>query len=209
MLARNGQVERARAVLAPQLDPNIPADERSEAYLILGRMELEQRRYPQAIDALEKAPQLDPACRAAYRDLAVANYHLGRYARAIENAQAALKYNPRHVECRVLIGECHARQQQWVQAIEELQKARQLDPSNAHTWYLLGQAYAGQHRYAEAADAFRQAAQLRPDPAATVNLAFCLTRLNRTAEAMAILNKVLTDHPDLPQAKALLRELGQ
>ena len=208
MFARNGQVSRAMAVLEPQLDPNIPAPDRAEAYLVLGRIEMEQRRYPQAVEALEAARRLNPENHAILRDLAFANHELGRYAQAVEYARTVLRKNPRYVACRLLIGDSLVKQRKWSEAIEELSAVRALEPQNVVALSLLGQAYAGLHQYDRAAEHLNRLAELRPEPAVLMNLAFCLVRVDRKPEARRVLARVLAADPHHAQAKAMLAELG-
>jgi len=208
MLSRNGDYERARALLAPQLEPNVPNEERAAAWLMLGRVEMERRRYPQAVEAFGNALKIDPTTLTPHRYMAIANYSLGQYAKAIESAKVVLKQNPRDMECRLLIGECLIRQQKWSEAIEEARKAQAVEPRNLQAMHQLGQAYYGLHRYEQAAECFQTVLKVRPEPLVVVNFALCLNRMGRTAEARQVLQRLLSAEPDHPQAKALLRDLG-
>ncbi len=208
MLARAGQPDRAQEMLRPQLEPTIPGDDRSEAYLALGRIELDQRRFRQAIKALEMALELDPHNFAPHRELAKAHYHLGRYAEAVEHARALLEHNRRDVECRGLIGKCFIRQKQWAKAIAELQQADALEPNNPGVLCLLAQAYAGNRQYERAIELFRRSLGLRTDPTVMVSLATCLVRVDQKDEARRLLARVLAANPDDPKARALLHQLG-
>jgi len=208
MLARAGQPDRAREMLRPQLDPKVPVDDRSEAYLALGRIELDQRRCQQAIKSLEMALELDPHNFAPHRELAKAHYHLGRYAEAVEHARALLDRNSRDVECHGLIGKCFIRQKQWAAAIAELQQTDALEPNNPGVLCLLGQAYAGNRQYEKAIAFYRRSLGLRTDPTVMVSLAACLARVDQKDEARRLLARVLAANPDDPKARALLRQLG-
>lgn len=208
MFAHGGQPDRGRAILAEQLDPNVPVDDRAEAYLALGRIELDQKRYDDAVRALENALALDPQNFAPYRDLAKANYQLGRYQQAVEHARAMLKHNARDLECRVLIAQCFIKQKRWAQAIPELQAAAELSPSSPPVLYLLGRAYAGAYQYHRAVDALRRSVALKPTPEALVSLALALSKIDEKNEARRILACLLADNPENAEAKVLLRQLG-
>ncbi|MBN1344016.1 MAG: tetratricopeptide repeat protein [Phycisphaerae bacterium] len=208
MLGRAGEPDRGRAILQSQLQPDVPIDDRGEAYLALGRLESDQRRYPEAITALTKALELDPRNFAPYRDLAKANYEFGRYSQAADNARALLDKNQRDIECRVILGRCLARQKRWAEAVAELEKAAQLAPSNPGVLYYLGDAYMGLHQYDKAIEAFRQSSRHTENVDIMISLAYCHAQINQRDQARAILARILARDPENRRAKALVQKIG-
>ncbi len=208
MLARSGEPDRARAILAPQLDPNAHPDDRSEAYLALGRIESGQKRFREAVDALTHALEIDPRNVAPHRELAKAYYHLARYDQAVKHARDLLAQNPRDLECQGLIGQCHMKQRRWADAITALEQVERMAPRNAHLLNLLGQAYAGTHQYRKAIEVFARSVALRPDPPVMLNLAVCYMRINEKEQARELVDRVLDADPDDTKARALIRRLG-
>ncbi len=210
MLARAGEPDRGRAMLEPELAPDVNWEYRSEAYLTLGRLELEQKRFREAIEALKKCLEIDPnpSNTAPYRDLAKAYYQLGRFSEAIEAAQTLLKRNSRDLECRVIIGQCHFRRKEWAKAIEVFREAYDMAPRHPVLLYLLGQSYANRRQYDEAVDFLRQSVALDKRPAPMLSLAYCLSKIDKTDEAKAVLAEILRRDPDNARAKGLLIKLG-
>lgn len=210
MLARAGEPDRGRTMLEPELDPNVGSEDRSEAYLTLGRLELEQSRFREAVDALRKCLEIDPnpSNVAPRRELAKAYYQLGRFSDAIEQAELLLRRNRRDLECRVIIGQCHFRRKQWSEAIEVFHEAHQMAPKNPVILFLLGQAYANQARYDEAVDALAKSVALDKRPAPMLSLAYCLSKSGKVNEARGVLVELLKRDPENQKAKALLIKLG-
>ncbi len=207
MLARDGHYDRARAMVVPQLSADMPSEDRSAAYVILGRIELEARRFQEALDALQTAHRLDPNDLPTRRYMTVAQMQLGRYSEAMEGAHAILAKNPRDIDARVLMADCLVRQRKWAEALDELEVVRRIVPDHAPAAFLYGQIYFAQHQYDKAAQEFRRAARRNPSPQILVNLAVCLMQMNQREEAIATLKQALEMEPDMPQAKAFLAEL--
>jgi cytochrome c-type biogenesis protein CcmH len=92
--------------------------------------------------------------------------------------------------------------------IEKLRARLAQTPNSARGFFLLGRLYAGQGRWSEAVRAFKRAHQLAPQKVQiTIQYAESLWRVNEgrgNAEIRALLQSVLTDHPDAPEALALL-----
>lgn len=134
----------------------------------------------QAVDAFQKAINLDPSMAEAHFRLGLAYDALGQK----KEAESAYK-----------------------KAVETYKRLITLNPKDAEAHYNLGQAYAGLHLYGEAAREYRQATQLKPDDTDIYyDLGRALTRLAQYDEAVRAFQKSIDIDPNNFRAQDALEE---
>ncbi len=85
--------------------------------------------------------------------------------------------------------------------LTELEKMSAGDPQNADYTTQIGNTYYDLGQYQKAADAYEASLKLRPgDPGVETDLATCYHFLGQEDKALKMLNTVLQDRPDYPQA---------
>jgi hypothetical protein len=94
------------------------------------------------------------------------------------------------------------------QAIELFQQAVQVNPNYSEAYYNLGAAYYSNKQYPPALDAFQRATQLNPaDNQARYYLGLTLDKLNRSADAVAELERIPASDAQYNKAQARLLDL--
>ncbi|HME59568.1 MAG TPA: tetratricopeptide repeat protein [Terracidiphilus sp.] len=147
-----------RQVIA--LDPTIP-----EAYSNLGTTIRGQGRLTDALEAYQKATQLNPKDADSQYwvgDILMLNW---RYAEAETALRRALQLNPNDWNAETDLGRTLWGLGRPVEAEAAYQKAVQLNPKESFPHYELGIMLERQKRYAEAEAAYRRALELSPGDA--------------------------------------------
>lgn len=272
-----GQADAAHALLA-ELVPQYP--DRAIVYAVLGRLELRQKRYAEAITHLQQALKFEPEANALYADLAEAYAGSGDRERAAEArskagthqprlddplvagifghgpaesppptplaaakraldqrdfatarayTEAALKEHPDDVDALALaarldalLGKLAAAREEAARALalrpdsaaanlsqgmvyefggEEAKaypyyvRALQADPGEPNARLLLGNALMRRRQYTEAAAQYRQLLQTTSTPEVEARLVAAEVAAGRCAEALAMVNRALAEHP--------------
>ncbi|MCP3960650.1 MAG: tetratricopeptide repeat protein [bacterium] len=152
---------------ATELDPEFAlawawlSTARSMLHWLYGPSEEQVRR---AEEAAERALELDPELPQARAALAV--YHLyGRrdYARAAEEAEAALKVLPNDDAIIGGLGVIRRRQGRFAEALTLLERAFELNPRSARYALFLGWSHAAERRYDAADRWYDRSISLAPD----------------------------------------------
>ena len=127
---------------APEKDPNLPT--------ILGNLGLAYDgagKYPEAVDALQKAVALKPT-PALYMQLGTDLTRVGKIPEAGAACDKAATLDPTNKmegeSCYRNIGVVLTNSNKMKEAIEPLQKATDLNPKDADAWFLLGNALTNQ-----------------------------------------------------------------
>ncbi len=129
----------------------------------LGRSLVEQKRFDEALVALNLAIELNPGYAPANNSLGMLKAAQGRTAEAIFHYQQAIRFSPSYVLAYKNYGNLLARQNDYGQALEQYAKAIEIEPANVATYRVVGHTQLKLGRYREAADAFQSAVTLQPD----------------------------------------------
>jgi serine/threonine-protein kinase len=200
-----------------------PPTENLEAYtLYLQGRQLWNRRtgeaITQAIGQFERALALDPAFALAHAGLADCYVILGDYAglpfaqmvpKVRTAARRALELNPALVEPRVALAQLQAYYDwDWAGAEAEFRRVIELNPNYATAHHWLGNLLNTLKRYPEALAHFRLGIQADPlSPVLQGNEAQALFSNGNEAAAMAMLERLISLHPDFPSYRSTLGEL--
>ncbi|HSV16351.1 MAG TPA: tetratricopeptide repeat protein, partial [Tepidisphaeraceae bacterium] len=101
-----------------------------EAQWIIGRVLIERRDYPAAVDHLRQATQLDPKLSGAWQDLAATLVKQQHWQEAIEACDAALRVQPQSSPTHRLMAEAYAGLNNLQRAIGENREALKIKPDN-------------------------------------------------------------------------------
>jgi tetratricopeptide (TPR) repeat protein len=140
------------------------------AYLLMGNAHFYLNEFEPAIQAYQRALQLDPGYTEATRNLGLAYRDGGKFygeqqgdlAKALQYLNQAVQYLPDDYETLRLLGVANGMGGNQAQAIEYFRRAAEANPESADAWYNLGTAHLAAGN-AEQGQAFRQKA-IQMDP---------------------------------------------
>jgi tetratricopeptide (TPR) repeat protein len=135
----------------------------SFAYLNLGGILYNQRRYDEAIRAYVTAQSYDRAWAVPHNSLGNLYLAINRAIEAAEEFEAAAKLEPKNSTIHNNLGNAYAMQKKYDAAIANYQIAARLDPKNPFPHANMGVSLVRQGRYSEAANAFREALKIEPN----------------------------------------------
>lgn len=150
-----------------------------------GEQFLDQQKYPQALDAFQKALAAAPANTPGL------HFRLGdvylrelRYADAKMELEAELKLNPDHAQANYELGAICAKEHDPGRAIPRLKKALAINPGLIEAYRSLGTAYLDQKNYLAALAALLQFEKAQPtDSTIHAMLANAYRQMGRNADA--------------------------
>lgn len=166
--------------------------------------------YDQAIQYFERALQIDPGHTIALQNLGNAYRQKKDWPQAKSTLERALVLNPDDAEANYSLGMVYAQQNDTERAYEYLQKAIGARPAYPEALNNLGILYLRTRRPAEAIQSFEQSIRVAPAyDQAYLNLARVYAIQGEREKAKVVLQELLKEHPDHPQAKEELIQLEQ
>ncbi len=173
-----------------------------------------QNKFPEAIDAFQKALEKDPEQPNIWANLADAQLKNNQADKAIESYQKAIAIKPDDAGLHQNLGVIYGKVGKVKEAQESFQKAAGLNPGqSAVNFYNLGATLINSGKTAEAAEAFQKAIESDATYAeAYYQLAIVNIGLNKQAESLEMMKKYLAigkNPENLATAKALIEELGK
>jgi tetratricopeptide (TPR) repeat protein len=116
------------------------------AYLNLGLVYHQQKKYPDAVNVLKTAVQLDPHALGSQLFLGIDEYLTGDFKSAQEHLRKALAADPKDRQAGLYLGFDYLALDQPFQAVEIMRQTAKYYPSDAEVLYHLGEAHlkAGQ-----------------------------------------------------------------
>ncbi len=191
---RGGQLDAARRAFE-QLVERQPAH--ALAFESLGRIALQQRDYPRAVERFRQAIAIDPASASFFGNLAEALRSLGALDEAIESYRQSARLAPTSVQPCNNLGVVLHQAGRLEEAIEAYRRALLIEPRNARVYFNLGRAQQAQGRLPEAAHSYRTALDIEPGLAgAWVNLGSVWASQGKFAEAQRCYEQSLRLEPN-------------
>jgi len=170
---------------------------------------LEQGKYDEAIQELQRLSSSQPRARGFDHELGVAYYRKSDYPHAIDSLRKALDEDPQDAEATQLLGISSYLSGKPQEAIPFLEKVQTWYPrANVDASYILGQCYIQTRDYDHARRAFAKMFDLPADSAASYLLAArMLFRQEIEPATIEYAQKAIAIDAKLPRAHLLLGEI--
>lgn len=123
---------------------------KKENKLLIGRIELSNKNYQQAIESFNIASANDPLNFEPYYYRAIAKVELGDIVGAANDINKAIELEPRSVDLYILRGSINDRQLNYEKAFEDYTKALSIDSRNADVYLSRAITYSNLQEYANA-----------------------------------------------------------
>lgn len=167
-------------------------------------------RFDEALERLQMAQKSDPNYFPTYINLAVLYLDMNRPELAIRPARKAVEIAPENAASHRLLGMGLIRTQNYPAALTSFENSLRLQPDNFECHAAASEAAMSIKQSDRATYHLDMAISLRPEYLPTqVNKAYLLMRLNKPAEAEALIKKLLKDsneHPKVVEAYQRLRK---
>ncbi len=156
-----------------------------------------ENKYEEAIEAIDKALEINPSDNIALKIKDIVLATLGKYEEALEVLNKALEINP--VNCYALTskGKVLAKLGKYEEAIEVFNKVLEINPVNYYALVNKGVLLIHLGKIKEALETFNKALEIDPnDNFALASKGFALVILKKYEEALEVLNKALEIDPN-------------
>ncbi len=175
-----------------------PAQKTKEQWLDEGNQLHDLGRYAEALQAYERAIQLDPTFPDAHDGRADALFLRGSYQEALQEYDRAIQLNPRYAHAYEGKGNALYNLKHYAEALEVYEKAIQLDPGSSVAYNGKGDALYYLNRQQEALLAYERAIQLDPSHAYAHNgKSWTLWHFRRYEEALIAAEQAIRLAPQL------------
>lgn len=132
----------------------------TEAYLVLGKVYLEQKKFLDAFEQLRKAKILDPAYMEVRYHLAMSFYYLGEFKKAKGQCERLLEHSPSDFKAVFLLAFIYAEEKNYDQSWQMLQRAHTLAPQEVNEIIKLGDVWIRKKEYSLALKVFSLAQEI-------------------------------------------------
>jgi len=208
-----GKVEEAVKTLAPAVTKEgqaaLSPSQKSRALLLQGLALKEQRKFDEAVEALEQSSKLDPTAVETQSVLGRVYLSKRDFAKAVPLLSEAAKREPGNVDFVDAHLTALVSSQQYEDALKAVEAANAKFPASARIAYLYGRVTDALNRAADAESHYKRALAADPE---LVEAKFYLARLylsqKRLDEARAPLEEALAKTPDEPLLHAGAAELA-
>ncbi|MBN2211488.1 MAG: tetratricopeptide repeat protein [Sedimentisphaerales bacterium] len=174
----------AEAILAIEKD-NLAA------WLLLGKIRLEQNRIDQAQQCFQHSLQLNPQNAAAQYGLGVVFEKYDQPEQALEYYQQAWQFAPQNIPYVLALAETYVRLDRSDEALNILNKAMHAPQRSAAVYLLAGAIYSSHNAYDKATEMYNHAYRLSPgDEQITEALAFSYYRQGQAVQALPLLQEL-------------------
>ena len=209
LLARQGRLDEARAVLARAREQVSSTAEGVRLYLLEGQILRDAKRYEEGMALYNRALTEYPGNEDLLYARAIMAERLGRIDWAERDFKAILAADPDNAAALNALGYTLADHNLRLdEALQYIQKALRLTPNDPTVIDSLGWVYYRMGKLEMAERYLRKAYGLLQDPEIGGHLVEVLWRLGKRREAGNILRELLRAHPDNDALKALRRRLS-
>ena len=168
---------------------------------VLGFLFAKEGEKTNALNACQKAVELDPQDANAHCNLGLAYREVGRLEKAESSYRQAIKLQRDSVEAHYNLGNSLRELSKLEEAEASYRQALALKPDYAEAYNNLGFTLQKQERFEEAEASYRQAIVLKSDSSQPhCNLGYALIQLGRFEEAEASLRQAILLKSDFPEA---------
>jgi protein O-mannosyl-transferase len=171
---------------------------------------LQEERFPEAMDCLIKAAELEPERPIIHNALAQAYAGLGETESAGDHFRKAVTLNPDFYEAWNNLGILYFNQGDYATAEPYLKRAVDLKPDAAEFLLNLGSCHSRLGRYAEAIPELERGTQLRPQDAESLyELGFSYEMVGKKTEALATLHKAMSFRDSLELSQKIVAVINR
>jgi tetratricopeptide (TPR) repeat protein len=161
------------------------------AYIYLAQAYLGQGKNSEALEAAQKANELDITNLDAYLVLAQAYLANGDFEHALGPLKTVTLYDPQNDQVNALLAEVNFKQGNYDEVIDFATKALQRNRQNGKAYLMRGKAYLEQEEYDKAYDDLKLAQALQPYvPEPNIMLGIALFKMGEPGDAYVWFNKV-------------------
>lgn len=179
-LWKGSEVDFYKHIIKNQTDLGI-----SIIYANMGRSYLDENKLTDALEALNKAIQINPRDLNALSNIAIVYRNQKKYKEALEIFKKVLEIDPKNAKTLFSIGTIHSETGQIEEAINYYKKAIVVNPHISKIHYNIGLLYLKKNNNGLAVKSFQQAATLDPDNAdAHYNLAILYAQSGESEKAL-------------------------
>lgn len=172
----------------------------AEASHEIGKVLTAERRYPEAVAALEAASALAPDDDATTVDLAIARFHVDKYREAVGPLERVVAKSPRDGDAHHMLGKCLFMLGDFPRATSELRTALRISPKDYDIEYTLALAYLKQRQLPQTKAIFaRMTARLGDSARLRVLTGRAYRETGFLAEAIVELQKAVALDPHFPR----------
>ncbi len=123
------------------------------------------------------------------------------YQEAIGEYEDALKLNPRHVQCHIMLADTSRKLKRFDRAEQHYLAALDIAPDNAESYFKLGNLYLEQKRYPQAVTSYTRSVELNPEKCDVFNnLGVAYMKQNEYEKAVEAFRHVLVLDPGFANA---------
>lgn len=177
-------------------------------YKLLAETYAKLERWPQALEILEKAVELDPRNPTLYLDLGLILVNVNAPSRGEQLFLGALQHLPDAAELYVGLAQARISQDHYQDALEALRQAIALSPGYAEAHYLMGNCFNRSEQFADARRAYQKAIELSPErDDFHFSLGSLLENEGEAAGAFTEFEKVISLNPDSAEGHLRLGQL--
>ena len=194
--------------------PEHSADWLLQQWLDLGLQQLEASNYPGAIEAFERALDIQSDLTVAHHGRAIALVGAQAYAEALPELEALLQQIPHQMDLWGNYGHALAAMERHEEALAAYRHILAIDPNVVNAWLDCGRLLQTLDRWGEAAAAYERALELQPT-ASTAWFArgMLQKKLGQRAQALESFERTLSIDPHCKEAwnyrGNLLEDLGR
>jgi tetratricopeptide (TPR) repeat protein len=188
-----------------------PRQEESQRYLRLSRIQFEQGKTQEALEAVHSALKMDAGNSDAHYFLGVIRYQLSEYKPAVKSFRKAIKLNPYFTDAHNHLGLVYREMQKYDKALEEFHTALNDKSyrSQEKIHFNIGHLYLARKMYPEAIASFQKAIQVSPAYLRGIlGLGTAYAQSGQKGLAEKELQKVVALDPDSPEAAEARQLLG-
>ncbi|MDE0424485.1 MAG: tetratricopeptide repeat protein [Candidatus Poribacteria bacterium] len=169
-----------------------------------------QGEYPQALQYLHRAVDLNPDFAKAHAALGTVYLQLGDFPASEKALAHAMRMAPDLVQAKSNLALLYARTERFDDAIRVYQDLIQKHPESLQVWLGIASAYQQADRYKEAIEAYQESLKRSPNhTAAMSNLASCYEAVKQEGQAIRYYKAALAQDPNLSMANGNLGAIYQ
>jgi len=184
------------------------SSELSDIFFAKGFVLGELKEYDQAIEANQKALEINPKHDKAYNNMGRAYDRKGEYDQAIEAYQKAVEINPKKDGAYNNMGIAYGNKKEYDKEIEAYQKAVEINPKKDEAYNNMGIAYYKKGEYDQAIDAYEKAIEINPKrDEAYYNMGIAYRKKGEYDQAIEAYQKAIEINPKDDEAYTNLFEL--